>query len=170
MYSYQSTPVTTTYSTPVQSLHGRAGPDQLLPACPAKVWAVPALAATGHAVIHGAGLWNPDVLDLRLCGPGEYDIRLLDAGLLHDNVCIAGRRRLPAGTDDDPRRHDRGEHGAGLHADDTECSQRNIPATTTVPAEPALQGVAPAQTVPAPPGAGQATSTRRSEIPQRSPR
>ena len=42
MYYYPSTPVTTTYSTPVQTYTRHAGPD-LLPACPAKVWPVPAL-------------------------------------------------------------------------------------------------------------------------------
>ena len=106
-------------------LHGRAGPD-LLPECPAQVWPVPALAAASHAGVHGAGLWNPDVLNLGLRGSREYDLRLRHADVLHDNLYIAGRDTTRQRHDDDPARHDRREHVACLHADDTQCSQRNI--------------------------------------------
>ena len=105
---------------------------------------------------------GPRVLNFRLHGSREYDVRLRQhADLLHDNLCIAGRDcsammalMTPiAGT------------AAPVYTPTTLNVPNGTPAATapvgTAPPSPRCRGAAPIQTVPSPPGAGQAIEVLR---------
>ena len=76
-------------------LHRHAWPD-LLPACSAQVWPLPAVAAASHAGLQcDAGLWNSGLLDTRLpghnlCGACLHLVRLQQARVLRDDLCTSG--------------------------------------------------------------------------------